>query len=146
MRFLREQKGKRQKDLLMKTSFVDTNVFLEVFARKGERSDRCLALLEGGKKTWTSSFVVAEIEWVLRSGYELKREEIVFYLKRLFLLSNLKVENRKILLLALDLYDNSSVDWVDCVNALLMKKKGLREIYSYDKHYDKFDWVVRREP
>ncbi len=130
----------------MKTSFVDTNVFLEVFARKGEKSDRCLDLLEGGKKIWTSSFVVAEIEWVLRAGYGLKREETVFYLKGLFSLSNLKVENRKTLLNALGLYENSKVDWVDCVNALLIKKKELKEIYSYDKHYDKFDWVVRREP
>lgn len=130
----------------MRVSFVDTNIFLEVFARKGEKSDQCLDLLEGGKKLWTSSFVVAEIEWVLRSGYELAREKIVFYLKKIFLLSNLKIENRKILLQALELYGNGNIDWVDCVNALLMKKKELKEIYSYDKHYDKFDWIVRQEP
>lgn len=130
----------------MKTRFVDTNVFLELFVRNGEKSDRCLELLENGEKLWTSAFVLSEIEWVLRSGYDLKREEIVPYLKRIFSLSGLKIENRRLLLLALDYYENSSVDWVDCINALLMKKKGLREIFSYDKHYDKFDWVTRREP
>ena len=74
----------------MGVSFVDTNIFLEVFARK--------------------------------------------------------VESRRNPLQVLELYENSSIDWVDCVNALLMKKKELKEIYSYDKHYDKFDWIVRQEP
>lgn len=130
----------------MKVSFVDTNIFLEVFARKGEKSNRCLDLLEGGKKIWTSSFVIAEIEWVLRSGYGLTRGEITSYLKRIFSLSNLKVENRKILLQVLELYENSNIDWVDCINAFSLNKKGVKEVYSYDKHYDKFDWVVRQEP
>ena len=130
----------------MKPKFVDTNIFLEVLARKGERSDRCLEFLEKGEKLWTSSFVISEIEWVLRSGYELKKEEIVAYLKRIFSLSGLRIESRRGLFLVLEIYERTNVDWVDCVNALLMKKKGLKEVFSYDKHYDKFDWVVRREP
>ncbi len=130
----------------MKVKFVDTNIFLEVLARKGERSDRCLALLEGGESLWTSIFVIAEIEWVLRSGYELSRDKIVFYLKRVFSLPKLKIERRKLLFQALELYEGGSVDWVDCVNALMMKKKGFRAVYSYDKHYDRFDWIARLEP
>lgn len=130
----------------MKTKFIDTNIFLEVLVRKGERSDKCLAMLESEKNLWTSSFVIAEIEWVLRSGYELKREEILFYLKRIFSLSALKIENRKILLSVLDIYENTNIDWVDCINAFLAKKKGIKEVFSYDKHYDKFDWVIRKEP
>lgn len=130
----------------MKTKFVDTNIFLEVLVRKGERSDRCLTMLESEKNLWTTSFVIAEIEWVLRSGYELKREEVSFYLKRIFSLPGLKIENRKILLSVLDIYENTNIDWVDCVNAFLLNKKGVKEVYSYDKHYDKFDWVERKEP
>lgn len=130
----------------MKTKFVDTNIFLEVLVRKGERSDRCLTMLESEKNLWTTSFVIAEIEWVLRSGYELKREEVSFYLKRIFSLPALKIENRKILLSVLDIYENTNIDWVDCINAFLVKKKGVKEAYSYDKHYDKFDWVERKEP
>ncbi len=130
----------------MKSKFVDTNIFFEVLVRKGERSDRCLELLERGEKLWTTAFVISEIEWVLRSGYELKKEEIVTYLRKIFSLSGLRVENRKTLLHALEIYENNSVDWVDCVNAFLIKKKGLKEVFSYDKHFDRFDWIVRLEP
>lgn len=130
----------------MRTNFVDTNVFLEVFARKGAKSDRCLVFLEGGAGLWTSQLVITEIEWVLRSGYELEKKEIVSYLRRIFTLSNLKIERKKILLRTLELYENSKVDWVDCINALLMKKKGIKDIYSYDRHFDNFDWVRRLEP
>lgn len=130
----------------MKTRFVDTNIFLEVLARKSEKSDRCLQLLEKGTNLWTSSFVIAEIEWVLRSGYELKRVEIISYLRQIFALSSLKIENRKILLLALELYEGSNADWVDCVNALMVRKKGTKDVYSYDRHFDKFDWISRLEP
>lgn len=130
----------------MKTKFVDTNVFLEVLARKGEKSDRCLELLEKGERIWTSVFVFSEIEWVLRSGYEVSKKEIASYLKRIFSLAALKIEKRKTLLLALDLYEDRRVDWVDCVNALLAKKKGISDFYSYDRHFDNFDWVRRLEP
>jgi len=130
----------------MKVKFVDTNIFLEVLARKGEKSDRCLLLLEKGTDLWTSSFVISEIEWVLRSGYELERELIVSYMKRILSLSGLRIENKKILLKALEFYEGSKVDWVDCVNAFMLKKNEIEGIYSYDKHFDRFDWLKRLEP
>lgn len=130
----------------MKVKFIDTNIFLEVLARKGEKSDRCLLLLERGAGLWTSSLVIAEIEWVLRSGYEMERQQIASCLKRIMTISGLKIENKKILLRALEFYEESNVDWSDCVNAFLSKKKGIKEVYSFDKHFDKFDWMSRLEP
>lgn len=130
----------------MKSKFVDTNILLEVLVRKGEKSDRCLLFLEKEDGLWTSMFVISEIEWVLRSGYELERETIVSYLKQILAMSRLKIENRKILLRTLEFYEDSKVDWVDCINAFLAKKKGIKDACSYDKHFDKFDWLNRVEP
>lgn len=126
--------------------FIDSNIFLEILARKGEKSDRCLRLLEKGKNLWTNFFVIAEIEWVLRSGYELNKQKIVLYLKRILALENLKIDNQEILIEALVLYETINVDLVDCINALLLKKKQITDIYSFDKYFNKFSWLNRKEP
>ena len=57
----------------MQSNFVDTNIFIEVFARNGEKSDRSKKLFESNSDLTTSSLVFSEVEWVLRTGYERKK-------------------------------------------------------------------------
>jgi len=130
----------------MKKNFLDSNIFLEVLARKGGKSDRSLQLLETGKNLWTSVLVICEIEWVLRSGYELKRVEVAKYLKRILSLKNISFESYEVLMEAVLIYENNKADLVDCINALLARKAKIKKVYSYDKHFDNFDWLDRVEP
>lgn len=34
----------------------------------------------------------------------------------------------------------------DAYNAMVLKEKGIKEIYSYDSHHDRIDWLTRLEP
>jgi len=125
--------------------FVDTNIFIEVFARKGIKSDRSKNLLKGTKGLLTTSLVLSEIESVLRSAYLLERKEISKYL-RTVLTSDILIENKKTLVNVLDFYKNNSVDWSDCLNMFQIKDKDINKVYSYDVGLNKFSWVKRLEP
>lgn len=126
--------------------FIDTNIFLEVILRKGEKSNKSLRLLKNAKNLWTNSLVFCEIEWVLRDGYERSRSEIADRIRSFLNLSNIEIKDRNLLKSTVDLYENSKADWVDCLNASMLKNNKVTEIYSYDKHFDKFEWLTRREP
>jgi predicted nucleic acid-binding protein len=129
----------------MAAKFLDTNIFLEIFVRSGEKSDRSRKLVESEGELSTSSLVVSEIEWVLRSAYKAEKEIIVRCLKKV-LSSDIAVDNRKILINALHFYETNNVDWTDCVNIFLLKDAGGEEIYSYDRGLGKFPGIKRREP
>jgi predicted nucleic-acid-binding protein len=125
--------------------FVDTNVFIEVFARKGFKSDKSKKLLKEAKNLMTSGLVISEIEWVLRSAYLLKREDISRYIKNI-ISSKIIIEDRKVLIEVLEYYSSNNVDWSDCFNMFLIKEQEVGEVYSYDKGLAKFGWVKRLEP
>lgn len=130
----------------MAPKFVDTNIFIEVLARKGEKSDRALALLESNENLWTTEMVIAEIEWVLRDFFELTSKQTADHLKRVLNLPNLTIPHKKELMEATSLYETINVDWTDCFNAILMKEEGIKEIYSFDKDFNKLKFIKRLEP
>ena len=126
--------------------FVDTNIFLEVFVRDGAKAIKCLKFLENEKNLWTSVLVLSEVEWVMRDAYGANREVICERLDETLSMRNIKVEQKKTLQKAVLLYGSSKADWVDCVNYLKAKKKGIRVAISYDKHFNRFEGIERKEP
>lgn len=130
----------------MKSRFVDTNIFLEVFARTGKKSTACVKYLEEETGLWTNYLVMSEIEWTLRSFYNQPREEIADKLHSILKLDNLRVASKVILIEAVEIYRETSMDWVDVVCALEIRESGNLEIISYDKHFDKLGFLRRREP
>jgi predicted nucleic-acid-binding protein len=129
----------------MQSSFVDTNIFVEVFARYGDKSNRSKKLLESNKLLTTSSLVFSEIEWVLRAGYEVEKELVVKCLKKILAL-DIKIDSKKVLINALSYYEEHNVDWTDCVNMFSLKDGKASKVYSYDKGLNKFSWIKRLEP
>lgn len=130
----------------MKVCFVDTNIFIEVLQRKGEKSDRALKLLESDATLWTTEMVIAEIEWVLRDLYELPRVKIADHLRRILSLSNLNVPHKGEIMEATLLYESIGVDWTDCFNAVIARDEGVNEVYSFDRDFNKFKFLKRLEP
>jgi len=47
---------------------------------------------------------------------------------------------------ALAIYTKLNIDWTDAFIAAQMKERDQREIYSYDRDFDKFPEVARIEP
>lgn len=44
------------------------------------------------------------------------------------------------------LAERKGTDFDDALNALVMRKKGIHEIYALDPHYDRFEWIKRIVP
>lgn len=129
----------------MKGIFVDTNIFVEMFVRSGKKSERSNRLLKKEDDLCTNSLVISEIEWVLRAGYGVKKEDIVRSIKKI-LTSGMEIDDKKLLINALNFYEAKNVDWIDCLNMFLLKEEKISDVYSYDKGLNKFDWIRRLEP
>ncbi len=129
-----------------KYSFVDTNIFIEVFSRKGEKASNCAKFLKSAEELWTTMLVIAETEWILRSGYCEEKTRVVFCLKQILGSENIKIDNKKDLLEAVSLYEKFNIDFTDCVNAVFVKNSSSTDVYSFDKHFDKFPGIKRLEP
>ena len=129
----------------MKKSFIDTNIFVEIFVRKGPKSDKSFDLLDRDDNLCTTSLVVSEMEWVMRAGYGIEKQNIIKAIKKI-LTSNIEIDNKKLLLDVLHYFELKNVDWTDCLNMFLMKKEGITDVYSYDRGLNKFDWIKRLEP
>ncbi|MEK7550285.1 MAG: PIN domain-containing protein [Patescibacteria group bacterium] len=129
----------------MTNKFVDTNIFIEIFTRRGQKSDLCKKLADSDNSLTTNILVFSEVEWVLRSFYEMERDIVTKCLK-IILSSKIEIENKNVLINCIDYYKNNNVDWTDCLNMFLVKEMEISKVYSYDKGLNKFNWIKRLEP
>ena len=90
--------------------------------------------------------MVAEIVWVLESVYGLSKKEIQDKVEKILNTPNLFCLHKDIILGALILYAEKDIDFIDAYNALILKEKGIKELYSYDRHYEQIEWLTRLEP
>lgn len=77
--------------------------------------------------------------------YHRPRSEIREQLKLLVSLPHFHVSNRDVVLLALDRYAASNLDFGDAMIVAAMQESGATELYSYDLDFDSFP-LARREP
>lgn len=136
----------------MKTVFVDANVFLRYLTNDDpEKADRVEALLDraagGDLRLLTTEFVVAEVVWVLESGYGLKSHQVAPMIRAILASPGIEVINGKLVERALDFYHGQNVDFVDGYIAAVMEKRKVTEIFSFDrKHMKRIDTITRKEP
>lgn len=95
---------------------------------------------------FTTDLVIAEVVWVLESFYKLGKNYTRGKLEKILNTPNLTCPNKDLILLALTLYAKETIDFIDAYNALILKKVGISEIYSYDKDYNSVIWLTRLEP
>ena len=132
-------------------AFLDSNILVYYVTRiDEEKADRCLALMnlleQGEIDLATSELVIAEVVWLLQRRTSLSREEIREALLPLIQLPNLRVPNKQLWHRVFDLYCEKHVDFTDAHNAVMMKRAGITEIYSYDKDFDKIESISRITP
>ena len=131
--------------------FVDTNIFLRTLVKEDEKSFKeCylfLNLIKGNKiKVFTSSLVLAEIDWVLESFYKFGKSEVIKALNSILKLKGLKIIDRTNVQLALEIFQNKNIKFIDALivsNSQIFQKKVI--VVSYDRDFDKIG-VKRKEP
>jgi len=133
--------------------FVDTNIFLRYLTRDDpEKARACLELFQraarGEVALFTTETIVAEIVYVLSSPrlYNLTREDIRQRLMPLLTLSGLRMPNRWVALRAMELYESEPVDFEDALAVAHMEQQDIETIISYDRDFDRFPQIIRREP
>jgi len=131
--------------------FVDTNIFIRYLTDDiPEQADACDKIfrnaIENKDPLFTTELVITEIIWVLESYYALTKEEVQDKVEKILNTPNLICPNKDLILSALSLYSEKNIDYIDAYNALIVRAQGIDEVYSYDKHYDRIDWITRIEP
>ncbi len=131
--------------------FLDANIFIRFLTDDvPEKADACEKIfkkaVEKEETLFTTDLVIAEIVWVLESFYELPKKEVQDKVEKILNTPNLICPHKDLILSALVLYSEKNIDYIDACNALTLKEKGIEELYSYDKHYDRIDWITRLEP
>lgn len=92
--------------------------------------------------------VIADAVYVLSSPrlYHLQREQLRAVLAPLVRLEHFHVANRRAVLRALDLYAVSRLDFSDAFIVAVMEQDGADRLYSYDRHFDRVNNIIRQEP
>jgi len=134
--------------------FIDTNIFIRYLVN--DIPDKAVACKElflsaerGEVNLVTSESVIAEIVFVLSSsnaGYGLNKGEVADILRLVLSIRGLHVPEREKLLIATELYVAHGIDFEDALTVVEMEKAGTREVYSYDKHFNRVPNIQRLEP
>lgn len=132
-------------------AFLDTNILIHYLAGTDEdKAERCLGLLRRAEQREieivTSEFVIAEVVWVLQTRTNLQREDIRDMLAPIINLPGLKVPNKQLWPRIFELYCEQRVDFVDAYNAAWMERRGVHQIYTYDKDFDRVEGIERIAP
>lgn len=136
----------------MKSCFVDTNLFIRYLTNDDPaKADKVEKLLDdaaaGTLKLVTTEMVLAEIVWVLESGYSLKNTAIAPLVRGILATPGLEVINAPLVARAIELYETANIDFIDGYIAAVMENRGITELYSFDrKHISRIKKIVRLEP
>ena len=127
-------------------NFVDTNIFLyavQAYPQFGKMSRAILERIDKGEKAVTSLINLAEICWWLeRHG---KSDQMEDELRLAAAVLNLELAPLAIedFLLASRFVKEYKIDFNDCLALAMMKRLGVKKIYSNSPDFDRVGWIRR---
>ena len=116
---------------------VDTNVLVRYLTRDDkaqyEKARRLIDReLAKGEPVLVSLLVLLESEWVLRSRYELAKEDIVTAFSALLDTADLAVEDEPSVESAVYSWKDSAADFADCLIEARNRRLGCRATATFD--------------
>ena len=131
--------------------FLDTNIFLRYFEREDEliykKVERLfLEIVQGNIIGISNALVIAEVIWVLKKFYDWDKGEICNNVELILKTSNIKFRERSIIIEAINFYRDKNINFIDAYNISYMQAYGIKEVYSFDKDFDKIEDIKRIEP
>ena len=117
---------------------VDTNVLVRYLVRDDQSQyERARRLIERevniGEPLLVSPLVLLELEWVLRSRYELAKPEILAAFSSLMQTADLAFEDEPAVEQALYSWTNSVADFADCLIDAHYRRLGCRGTATFDR-------------
>jgi uncharacterized protein len=131
--------------------FVDANIFLRYLVKDDPvQFPRCRALFKkaqnGELLLVTSTLVIAELIWTLTSFFQTPKEQVIEKISIIIGSAAVHIPDKDLIAEALVLYGRKNIDYVDAYNAVQMNDLRLKDIYSYDKDFDRVEGIQRLEP
>ena len=124
---------------------IDANLILRYLLGDPE-AGRVEKLLKSKVKLLLSDVILAEIVWVLDSYYKWDRSKVVESLILLVKLPSIACNKFLLVETLMILKQQSSFDFADAYSVALMKSLKIKDIYSFDRDFDKLPEVNRFEP
>ena len=123
--------------------FIDTNYFLrfllkDIKKQYQEAKNLFLKGAEGEVKLFTSIIAIFEIYWVPSSFYQKKKDEIIDIIEKIFQLVFIKIDNKNVLREGIEIYKKTNLEFEDCYNLALARKKEIKEFKTFDKKLEKY--------
>jgi predicted nucleic-acid-binding protein len=130
---------------------IDANVILRYLTNdvpnQTRRAEELLKKVEmGSEDVFLPDIILADIIWILEGYYKQSRVLIRDWITTILSLQGLEFSDANVALNALDIYVDKGIDWSDAFTASQMTDRGITEIYSFDKHFNRIDGISRVEP
>jgi len=122
----------------MNKYFVDTNIFLRYLTNDIPEQAKLLEnlirqALDGEIQLVVNSMVFAEIVWTLQSFYKYPKEDIDKIVSGLIASRAFEIDEREILLQALDDFNSFNIDFIDAYIGTWMKEHCISHIFTFNK-------------
>ncbi len=129
---------------------LDANIILRfILANDPELSPKAeiiIKKIEQGKvKIQITLLAFSEVVFTLERAYKMPKAEITQKLLYLLQVNNLKFEKQNMLPEIFKYYHEKNISFIDAYHIVLMNKKKIKNIYSFDRDFDKFPEVKRLE-
>lgn len=117
--------------------FVDTNYFLRFLIEDNKEQLQTAEKLflngaKGNLVLTTSTVVIFEIYWVLKTYYQKSKIEIVKILQKVLKMNFIKTDERNVLIQALNLYKDNNLSLEDCYNLRWAKENNIESFKTFD--------------
>jgi predicted nucleic-acid-binding protein len=89
--------------------------------------------LDAGESLFIPISVALELEWVLRSRYGFKRDDLIMSFTQLLSASELGFESEGAIEHALRLFSEGAADFSDCIHVALSSMRGEEPLWTFDK-------------
>ncbi|MBM3702910.1 MAG: type II toxin-antitoxin system VapC family toxin [Actinobacteria bacterium] len=137
--------------MLKNRVYADTNLFIRFFTgdsdNQSQESKKFLNQVSRGKyELFICDLIIAEIIYVLESIYHLDRNAVVEKILAIAEIDNAVIENRSIILKALDLYEEKNIDFIDAYLASHSVKNNCDTVFTFDKDFKKIDFIKKIIP
>ena len=123
--------------------FVDANIILRYLLDDPE-ADSVERIFKKQKEIYVADIVIAEVIWTFTTFYKWRKDRFIPKIKS-FLSPDFIKADKKILNVALDIFEKYKIDYIDAYLISLMEKKKVQSIYSFDRDFDKVQSVRRIE-
>jgi len=131
--------------------FLDTNILVRYFTNdEPEMARAALALMEkierGEERVVTSPIVIFETVFLLERHYKVPKAAIREKVGDVLALRSLHLPEKTLCLQALDLYVEKNIAFADAYHAIWMQARGVTDIYSFDREFDRIAGLHRIDP